>query len=65
MVSDVGESELLRWIVLLPLIAAIFHGVMLGVVRRSTPRWVTIALSCGSVLLGFVLSSEGRPLFRP
>ncbi|MEE8386134.1 MAG: proton-conducting transporter membrane subunit, partial [Dehalococcoidia bacterium] len=49
-------AELLRWIALLPLIAATFHGIVLGLVRWPAPRWLTIALSCGSVGLAFVLS---------
>ncbi len=40
-------SEALRWIPLLPLAAAVYHGVMLAFVRRPTPRWLTIGLSCG------------------
>jgi len=54
----VNESSdpLLRWIPLLPLLAAIFHGVMIGVVRRATPRWLVIALSCGTVAGSFLLS---------
>ncbi len=49
-------SELLRWIPLLPLLTAAIHGVMIGIVRRPTPRWAVIALSCGSVGLSFVLA---------
>jgi NADH-quinone oxidoreductase subunit L len=55
-------STALRWIVLLPLIAAAIHGVMIGLVRRSAPRWVVIALSCGSVGLAFLIS--GYSFFR-
>jgi NADH-quinone oxidoreductase subunit L len=51
-----AENDLLRWIALLPLMAAAFHGVMLGVVRRPAPRWFVIGLSCGSVLLSFLFS---------
>ena len=47
------SSELLRWIALLPLMAAVYHGVMLALVRRPTPRALTIGLSCGSVLAAF------------
>jgi NADH-quinone oxidoreductase subunit L len=50
------SSELLRWIALLPLMAAVYHGVMLALVRRPTPRAVTIALSCGSVMAAFGVS---------
>ncbi len=57
MVNEFTESALLRWIPLLPLAAAIFHGVVLGVVRRGeSPRALVIALSCGAVLCSFVLS---------
>jgi NADH-quinone oxidoreductase subunit L len=56
MVNAGAPNELLRLIPLLPLAAAAYHGVMLGIVRRSTPRWVTIALSCGSVIASFVIS---------
>jgi NADH-quinone oxidoreductase subunit L len=50
------ESDLLRWIPLLPLLAAAVHGVMLGLVRRSLARSAVILLSCGSVVLSFVVS---------
>ncbi|TMA35273.1 MAG: NADH-quinone oxidoreductase subunit L [Deltaproteobacteria bacterium] len=55
MVNETSET-LLRWIPLLPLLAAVFHGIAIGVVRRSTPRTIVIALSCGSVALSFVIS---------
>ncbi|MEE9607963.1 MAG: NADH-quinone oxidoreductase subunit L [Myxococcota bacterium] len=54
--SGATHSELLRWIPLLPLITAAFHGVMLGVLRRPASRWLTIGMSCGSVLLSFLIS---------
>jgi len=50
------DSGLLRWIPLLPLLAATIHGVMLGLVRRTLPRGGVIALSCGAVGLAFVVS---------
>jgi NADH-quinone oxidoreductase subunit L len=50
------ESDLLRWIPLLPLLAALYHGVMIGMVRRATPPWITIVLSCGSVLMSFLIA---------
>jgi NADH-quinone oxidoreductase subunit L len=56
MVSDAHQSEILRWIVLLPLLAAATHGVSLGVLRRPLPRGVVVALSCGSVIASFCLS---------
>ena len=55
MVNETTET-LLRWIPLLPLLTAIFHGVMIGVVRRPTPRWLVIALSCGSVAASFLIA---------
>jgi NADH-quinone oxidoreductase subunit L len=51
-----GESQLLRWIVLLPLLAAAVHGVLLGLVRRPLQRSLVIAVSCGSVGLAFVVT---------
>jgi NADH-quinone oxidoreductase subunit L len=56
MVTSGIDENLLRWIPLLPLATAAFHGVMLAVVRRPIPRWVTVALSCGSVSMSFVIS---------
>jgi NADH-quinone oxidoreductase subunit L len=50
------ESDLLRWIPMLPLLAAAIHGVMLGLVRRTLARSAVILLSCGSVILSFVIS---------
>jgi NADH-quinone oxidoreductase subunit L len=49
-------STLLRWIPLLPLIAAVVHGVMLGLLRRTLSRGAVIALSVGSVIASFLLS---------
>jgi NADH-quinone oxidoreductase subunit L len=46
----------LRWIPLLPLLVASVHGVMIGVVRRTAPRWLVIALSCGAVGMAFLIS---------
>ena len=46
----------LRWIPLLPLLVASVHGVMIGVVRRTAPRWLVIALSCGAVGVAFLIS---------
>ncbi len=56
MVSEVHQTELLRWIVVLPLLAAAANGLLLGLLRRPLPRTGTIALSCGSVGVSFVLS---------
>jgi NADH-quinone oxidoreductase subunit L len=55
-VTGAGETILLRWIVLLPLAAAAYHMLVLGVVRRPTDRWLVVLLSCGSVGLSFLLS---------
>ena len=56
MVGELTESQLLRWIPLLPLLAAALHGVLLGVVRRPLPRGVVILISCGAVIASFVIS---------
>ena len=51
-----SNESLLRWIPLLPLLAAALHGVMIGVIRRPTPRWLVIGLSCGSVAGSFLIA---------
>jgi NADH-quinone oxidoreductase subunit L len=56
MVGELTESHLLRWIPLLPLMAAVVHGVLLAVVRRSLSRGLVILLSCGAVIVSFVIS---------
>jgi len=56
MVTGGTEETFLRWIPLLPLLAALFHGVILGVVRRPVPRWVVVAISCGSITFSFVIA---------
>ncbi len=54
---DVGtESDLLRWIPLLPLLVAAYHGVSIGVLRRPTVPRVAAIFSCAAVLLSFVLA---------
>ncbi len=55
MVED-GSYAWLRWIPLLPLIAAAVHGVSLGLLRRPLPRGATIALSAGAPAISFVIS---------
>jgi NADH-quinone oxidoreductase subunit L len=56
MVTDAAHSELLRWIAALPLLAAVFHGIWLSLVRRPFPRAGVIAISVGSVAASFALS---------
>jgi NADH-quinone oxidoreductase subunit L len=56
MVTDASHSDLLRWIAGLPLLAALFHGVWLALVRRPFPRAGVIALSVGSIAGSFVLA---------
>ncbi len=50
------ETHVLRWIVLLPLLAAAYHGLAIGLVRRSSDRRLVAVVSCGAVLGSFVLS---------
>jgi NADH-quinone oxidoreductase subunit L len=57
MVTGGTEFDLLRWIPLAPLLAAVLHGVLLVVVRRSISQWVTVAVSCGAMMASFVISS--------
>ena len=47
---------LLRWIPVLPLVAAGLLGVLIGVVRRSPPRWAVAGLSSGAVGASGLLS---------
>ena len=54
--SDGNQTELLRWIPALPLLAALIHGFWLLLVRRPCPKGVVVALSCGSVIASFGLS---------
>ncbi|MCP5060295.1 MAG: NADH-quinone oxidoreductase subunit L [bacterium] len=51
-----AEYDLLHWIPALPLIAAVIHGLCLGLLRQPLPRIATIALSCGATGLTFVFS---------
>jgi NADH-quinone oxidoreductase subunit L len=49
-------SQTLRWIPLLPLIAAVVSGVWLLTVRRNLPRPVVIALACGAPIGSFAIA---------
>jgi len=54
---DIGtESDLLRWIPLLPLLVAAYHGISIGILRRPTPPRAAALLSCAAVLASFVLA---------
>jgi NADH-quinone oxidoreductase subunit L len=54
---DVGtQSDLLRWIPLLPLLVATYHGVSIGVLRRPTRPRVAAVFSCAAVVLSFVVA---------
>lgn len=59
MVEATPTSDLLRWIPLLPLLGALVHGVLLGVVRRELPRGLVIALSVGAPALAFLVTLAG------
>jgi NADH-quinone oxidoreductase subunit L len=56
MVTAGSEAALLRWIPLLPLAAAVIHGVMLVAVRRPVRPWFTWGLSCGAISLAFLVA---------
>jgi NADH-quinone oxidoreductase subunit L len=56
MVGTPETSELLRLIPALPLAAAVFHGIVLGLLRRESPRLLVVVVSCGAVLASFGLS---------
>ncbi len=51
-----GESELLRLIPAIPFLAAVFHGLVLGLTRRESPRLLVALVSCGAVLASFAVS---------
>lgn len=52
----IEESGILRLIPLMPLAAAIVHGLLLAVVRRPLARGAVIAISCGAVFSSFLLT---------
>ncbi|MCZ6784172.1 MAG: NADH-quinone oxidoreductase subunit L, partial [Proteobacteria bacterium] len=56
MVSAGAESTLLRLIPFMPLAAAVFHGVILALVRRPMARAGVIAVSCLSVFASFLVT---------
>jgi NADH-quinone oxidoreductase subunit L len=55
-VSEHEQLVLLRWIPLLPLLGAVIHGLLLGLLRRPLSRGLVIALSCGAVGTSLLLS---------
>ncbi len=50
------ENASLRWIVFLPLVAAVVSGAWLVYVRRELPRAVVIALGCGAPIASFAIA---------
>jgi len=56
MVNEAVQSDLLRWIVALPLIGALIHGAWLALVRRPFSKGLVVAISCGAVIASFLLS---------
>jgi NADH-quinone oxidoreductase subunit L len=52
----VVENAALRWIVLLPLVAAVLSGVWLLYLRRELPRAAVIALACGAPIVAFAIA---------
>jgi NADH-quinone oxidoreductase subunit L len=53
---EAAPTDLLRWIPLLPLLGALVHGVLLGLLRRGLPRGLVIALSVGAPALAFAVT---------
>jgi len=53
---EAGAYPLLRWIVLLPLLAAAIHGVALALLRRPLGRTATLLLSVGAPAVAFVIA---------
>jgi NADH-quinone oxidoreductase subunit L len=56
MVDATASTELLRWIPLLPLLGAVVHGILLGLVRRELPRGLVVAISVGAPALAFLVT---------
>jgi len=54
--TEFAETELLRWIPLLPLMGAVVSGTVLSLVRRPFSRGLVISISCLSVLGSFILT---------
>ena len=55
--NEVSGSDTIRWIPLVPLLAAFAQALSLVVLRRSTSRAAVVAFSCGAALLALVLTS--------
>jgi NADH-quinone oxidoreductase subunit L len=53
---EAAAYPLLRWIVLLPLLAAAVHGVSLALLRRPLGRAATVTLSVGAPAASFVIA---------
>ncbi len=56
MVTVATDSDLLRWIPLLPLLVAAYHGISIGLLRRPTPPRLAALASCAAVLCSFLLA---------
>ena len=56
MVEGAAQTDLLRWIPLLPLAGALAHGVGLGLLRREMPKPLVVAISCGAPILAFLVT---------
>jgi NADH-quinone oxidoreductase subunit L len=56
MVEGGTQTELLRWIPLLPLLGAAIHGVLLVLVRREASPTFVAAVSCGAAIAAFGVS---------
>ena len=50
-------SDLLHWIPLLPLAAALLSGAWLMLSERRLPRWVVVGVACGAPIGSFLLAS--------
>ena len=56
MLSEIVGRSPIRWIPLLPLLAATLHGVCVGLLRRSLPRPVVAWVSCSALGASLALS---------
>ena len=54
MVGEIASEPLLRWIAIWPLLGALVHGVLLGVLQRPLGRRLVVTISCGTPLLSLL-----------
>ena len=60
------DGSMIRWIAFLPLVAALVHGVLIGLVRAQISERLVFGVSVSAIVaaLGFWLLLAGVELFR-